>query len=250
MKPLDPHEADSSHAGLSDRNGCRSVRMIGKSVRGIPSIAKPANDDDFSRNLVMLIPQLHAFARSLCGHHEFADDLAQEAILKALGAQGGFQPGTNLRAWVFVILRNIFLSEMRRTRFRAEWDDSVAARALTTAPSQEHHLRLGDLQRAFLCLPQAQRDALIVIAVGGLSYEEAAMTCACAVGTIKSRVSRARIALKRMLEDDACPPRTERAREFVSPTRSRHSRSGTVLTPRAGKPASTLPPAAPAAPTG
>lgn len=172
-----------------------------------PPEVKRLSDNEFKADLVVLIPQLRAFARSLCGHRERADDLAQEAMLRAWGARNSFQAGTNLRAWAFVILRNIFLSQMRRARFTGEWDESVAARALSTPPSQEHHLQAGDLQRALLCLPETQREALILVAAGGFSYEEAARICNCAVGTIKSRVARARMALERMFADDACPPR-------------------------------------------
>ncbi len=171
------------------------------------SDVKRLSDREFKTELVMLIPQLRAFARGPCGRPELADDLTQEAMLRAWGARDRFQAGTNLRAWLFVILRNIFLSQMRRARFAGAWDDSVAGRKLAIPPSQEHHLQVGDLQRALLCLPETQREALILVAACGFSYEEAAQICGRAVGTIKSRVARARTALERIFADGTCPPR-------------------------------------------
>jgi RNA polymerase sigma factor (sigma-70 family) len=175
---------------------------------GSPLTTALRGDADFKAELVTLVPQLRAFARSLCGHRDLADDLVQESMLKAWGARNRFQAGTNLRAWTFVILRNIFLSQKRRARFTGAWDDSLAARVLSMPPSQEHNLQVGDMQRALLCLPVPQREALILVAAGDFSYEEAAQICSCAVGTIKSRVARARKALERMFVEDVCPPRT------------------------------------------
>lgn len=167
------------------------------------------DDAQFKGELERLIPQLRAFARSLCGHRELADDLAQEALLKAWAAREKFQPGTNLRAWVFIILRNVFLSQMRRARFKGEWDEGVAARTLSAPAAQEQQMQVSDLQRALMRLPAAQREALILVGAGGFSYEEAAKICDCAIGTIKSRVARARVALERMFLDGTCPPRAE-----------------------------------------
>lgn len=167
------------------------------------------SDTEFKLELERLIPQLRAFARSLCGHRELADDLAQEALMKAWAARDKFQPGTNLRAWLFIILRNIFLSQMRRARFRGDWDEGIAARTLSAPAAQEHQMHVSDLQRALMRLPAAQREALILVGAGGFSYEEAAKICDCAVGTIKSRVARARTALERMFTDNTCPPRAE-----------------------------------------
>lgn len=171
--------------------------------------AAQLDDVEFKSELERLIPQLRAFARSLCGHRELADDLAQEALLKAWAARDKFQPGTNLRAWVFIILRNVFLSQMRRARFKGEWDEGVAARTLSAPAAQEQQMQVSDLQRALLRLPTAQREALILVGAGGFSYEEAAKIGDCAIGTIKSRVARARVALERMFLDGTCPPRAE-----------------------------------------
>lgn len=129
--------------------------------------------------------------------------------MKAWAARDKFEPGTNLRAWLFIILRNIFLSQMRRARFKGDWDEGVAARTLAAPAAQEHQLHISDLQRALLQLPTSQREALILVGAGGFSYEETAKICDCAVGTIKSRVARARAALERMFVDNTCPPRAE-----------------------------------------
>ena len=199
-------EAGSSCTNFSPCN--KSGGLAGEDT-GPSSDIERLGDAEFNAEIVTLIPQLRAFARSLCGHREFADDLTQETMLRAWGARQRFRPGTNLRAWLFVILRNNFLSQMRRTRFAGEWDESAAARELSMPPSQEHHLHVGDLQRALLRLPETQREALILVAAGGFSYEEAAQICRCAVGTIKSRVSRARTTLERMFASGACPSRAE-----------------------------------------
>jgi len=112
-----------------------------------------------------------------------------------------------MRAWTFIILRNLFLSQMRRARFKGEWDDLAASRVLAAPAGQEHHVELGDLQRALLHLPQPQREALILVGAGGFAYEEAAEICGCAVGTIKSRVARGRVALEALLSEGKLPSR-------------------------------------------
>ena len=156
---------------------------------------------DFKRELTEVIPHLRAFARGLCGRPDMADDLVQEAMLKAWAAQERFEPGTSMRAWTFVILRNAYLTDMRRNRFRGEYDEGVAERILTAPAGQEEPIHLSDMHRALLTLPAERREALLLVGAGGFSYEEAAQICGCAVGTIKSRVGRARSALTSMLED-------------------------------------------------
>ncbi|MFM6852550.1 MAG: sigma-70 family RNA polymerase sigma factor, partial [Sphingopyxis sp.] len=123
-------------------------------------------------------------------------------------ARSRFQAGTNIRAWTFTILRNIFLSDMRRNRFRGEWDDLTAERTLAAPASQDKQVELADLYRAMQLLPPAQREALILIGAGGFAYEEAAEICGVAVGTIKSRVARGRTALEAMINDGALPRRS------------------------------------------
>ena len=165
------------------------------------------SDDDFRAELARVIPHLRAFGRSLSGNRDLADDLVQETLLKAWAARQRFQAGTNMRAWTFIILRNLFLSQMRRARFKGEWDDLTASKILAAPASQERHVDLGDLQRALLHLPQPQREALILVGAGGFAYEEAADICGCAVGTIKSRVARGRVALEQLMSGGKLPSR-------------------------------------------
>jgi len=166
-----------------------------------------ADAASFKRELTGVIPHLRAFARGLCGRPDLADDLVQETLLKAWAAQERFEPGTSMRAWTFVILRNAYLTDMRRNRFRADYDETVAERILVAPAGQESPLHLSDLHRALLTLPPERREALLLVGAGGFSYEEAAEICQCAVGTIKSRVGRARATLSAMIEEGAIPRR-------------------------------------------
>ena len=169
----------------------------------------PLPDNEFKEQLAQVIPHLRAFGRSLSGSRDLADDLVQETLLKAWAARLRFQAGTNMRAWTFIILRNLFLSQMRRARFKGEWDDVTAAKILAAPASQDRHVELGDLQRALLHLPQPQREALILVGAGGFAYEEAADICGCAVGTIKSRVARGRVALEALMSGGKLPSRRQ-----------------------------------------
>lgn len=166
-------------------------------------------DEEFKAELAQVIPHLRAFGRSLSGSRDLADDLVQETLLKAWAARDRFQAGTNMRAWTFIILRNLFLSQMRRARFKGEWDDFTAGKLLAAPAGQDRRVELSDLQRALLQLPQAQREALILVGAGGFAYEEAASICNCAVGTIKSRVARGRAALETILSEGLLPSRRE-----------------------------------------
>ena len=165
------------------------------------------SDADFKQELAAVIPHLRAFGRSLSGNRDVADDLVQETLLKAWAARSRFQAGTNMRAWTFIILRNHYLSQMRRSRFRGDWDDLAADRLLAAPAGQDKHVELSDMQRALLQLPQPQREALILVGAGGFAYEEAAEICGVAVGTIKSRVARGRAALEQILENGDLPSR-------------------------------------------
>ncbi|HEX2762389.1 MAG TPA: sigma-70 family RNA polymerase sigma factor [Allosphingosinicella sp.] len=173
----------------------------------------PLPDDEFKDQLGQVIPHLRAFGRSLSGSRDLADDLVQETLLKAWAARKRFQAGTNMRAWTFIILRNLFLSQMRRARFKGEWDEITASKLLAAPASQDRHVELTDMQRALLHLPQPQREALILVGAGGFAYEEAAEICGCAVGTIKSRVARGRVALEALLTDGKLPSRREHENE-------------------------------------
>ncbi|GGE79239.1 DNA-directed RNA polymerase sigma-70 factor [Sphingomonas prati] len=167
----------------------------------------PLPDNEFKDELARVIPHLRAFGRSLSGNRDLADDLVQETLLKAWAARKRFQAGTNMRAWTFIILRNLFLSQMRRARFKGEWDEITASKLLAAPASQDRHVELGDMQRALMHLPQPQREALILVGAGGFAYEEAAEICGCAVGTIKSRVARGRVALENLLSEGKLPSR-------------------------------------------
>ena len=168
------------------------------------------SDGDFKAELALVIPHLRAFGRSLSGNRDVADDLVQETLLKAWAARKRFQAGTNMRAWTFIILRNLYLSQMRRARFKGEWDDLTADRILAAPAGQDKHVELADMQRALLHLPQPQREALILVGAGGFAYEEAAEICGVAVGTIKSRVARGRVALEALMaEGSALPSRRD-----------------------------------------
>ena len=149
--------------------------------------------------LLALIPNLRAFAVSLCGDIERADDLVQESLLKAWNHLDSFQEGTNLRAWLFTILRNTYFSECRRRRREVEDRDGTKAAELAVHPDQQGHLDMQDFRRALNTLPPDQREALVLVGAAGFSYEEAATISGCAVGTIKSRVNRARSKLTELL---------------------------------------------------
>jgi len=162
-----------------------------------------ADDEAFKRELVQLIPHLRAFARTLCGDPAAADDLAQDAMMKAWDARNSFQMGTNMKAWTFMILRNQFYSEKRRSWRQSQLDQEAAERTLVAVDDPEAPVALDELRQGLAMLPPEQREALILVGAGGFAYEEAAEICNCAVGTVKSRVSRARRALHAILDDGA-----------------------------------------------
>ena len=142
---------------------------------------------------------LRAFAVSLCGDKERADDLVQETLFKAWNHLDSFKEGTNLKAWLFTILRNTYFSERRKRRREVEDADGTYAGRLATHPEQHGHMDMQDFRAVLVRLPYDQREALILVGAAGFSYEEAAEICGCAVGTIKSRVNRARNRLADML---------------------------------------------------
>ena len=162
-----------------------------------------AEDNAFKTDLVKLIPHLRAFARTLCGDATAADDLAQDAMVKAWDARASFQMGTNMKAWTFMILRNQFYSEKRRSWRSTQLDQEAAERTLVAVDDPEAPVALDELRLGLAMLPAEQREALILVGAGGFAYEEAAEICGCAVGTVKSRVSRARRALHVILESGA-----------------------------------------------
>jgi len=167
-----------------------------------PERARGAADEfPFKEELVAAIPHLRAFARSLCNDPTQADDLAQEALAKAWKARDSFEPGTSIKAWTFMILRNQFYSEKRRSWRTAPLDMEMAENTLVANDNPTVPMELLELRAALAKLPDDQREALILVGAGGMAYEEAAQVCQCAVGTIKSRVSRARRALETLLSE-------------------------------------------------
>lgn len=161
----------------------------------------PLDEDLFRQELTELIPHLRAFARSLCGNATLADDVAQDAMLKAWKARDKFKPGSNLKAWTFTILRNQFYSIKRRSWRATSLDQEVAEQTIMANSDQEKVVQLNELRRGLDSLKDDQREAIILVGASGLTYEEAAEICDCAVGTIKSRVSRARKNLEIIMEN-------------------------------------------------
>ena len=161
------------------------------------------NVDPVLRDQILAaIPSLRAFAISLSGNVDRADDLVQETILRAFANIHSFQPGTNMPAWLFTILRNLFRSEYRKRRREVEDADGSFAETLKSHPDQIGRVEFQEFRAALSQLPAEQREALILVGASGFSYEEAADICQCAVGTIKSRVNRARSRLAKLLQVD------------------------------------------------
>lgn len=146
----------------------------------------------FEAELVALMPHLRAFARSLTGDATSGDDLAQEAIAKAWASRDTFTVGTNLKAWTFMILRNQFFSDKRRSWRSTELDPEVAEQTLVAVTNPTGAIEVDELRRALAMLPPEQREALILVGAAGMAYEEVSQITGVAIGTIKSRVSRAR----------------------------------------------------------
>ena len=165
--------------------------------------------------VLVALPRLRAFAISLCGNVERADDLVQETMLRAFAHLDQFEPGTNMSAWLFAILRNLFRSEYRKRRREVEDVDGSLAESMVSQPEQAGRIEFKELQAALARLLPDQREALILVAASGLSYEQAAEICGCPVGTVKSRVSRARTQLAALLSinsaEDLGPDRATRA---------------------------------------
>ena len=154
----------------------------------------------FKRELLATLPSLRAFAVSLSGKHDKADDLVQDTVMKAWAKQSSFEMGTNIKAWLFTILRNEFYSQMRKRGREVQDSDGAFTERMAVHPSQYGIMDLGDFRRALDQLPDDQREAIILIGASGFSYEEAAEICKCAIGTMKSRVSRARTKLQELLQ--------------------------------------------------
>ena len=185
-----------------------------------------ADEDVFRTDLVAIIPSLRAFARGLCGNRELADDLAQEALAKAWAARKSYQPGTNFRAWMYRILRNHFYTTATVAKRFVAYDPDVAAHVQSTPPNQGGEIVLADLQRGLATLTAEQREALILLE-SGLQWEEIADVMGCPLGTVKSRITRGRAALKLYMDG---PPDTPDAPE-AQPAGVSSGASGIPATP-------------------
>jgi RNA polymerase sigma-70 factor (ECF subfamily) len=165
--------------------------------------------------LFAALPHLRAFAISLTGNIDRADDLVQETLLRALSHLDRFERGTNLQAWMFTILRNLFHSDYRKRRREIEDPEGAFAEKLAIMPEQAAKLDFDDMRLALAKLSPEQREAILLVGAEGLTYEEAAQVCGVVVGTIKSRVNRARNRLAELLMldgvDEIGPDRLVRA---------------------------------------
>jgi RNA polymerase sigma-70 factor, ECF subfamily len=177
-------------------------------------------DDETQTAMLDAVPNLRAFAVSLCRSADRADDLVQETLLRAIAHIGSFRPGSNLHAWLFTILRNQFLSEYRQRKRVVEDVDGKHAEALTALPEQAGWCIGEDLHGAMRKLTPHHRQALLLIGESGLSYEEAAAVCNCEVGTMKSRVHRARFLLASFMSGE---DRVQGARAALQPRSARRA---------------------------
>ncbi len=157
---------------------------------------------DWRDDVIALIPSLRAFAWSLSHNSADADDLVQDTLIKAWTHRDKFEPGTNLRAWLFTILRNTYYTSVVRKRREVADEDGKHAARLSAQPTQDWSVAVTSMRAALQQLPHEHREALILVGAAGMSYEEAAEICGCALGTIKSRVNRARIKLLRIMDAD------------------------------------------------
>jgi RNA polymerase sigma-70 factor (ECF subfamily) len=156
-------------------------------------------DRAFDDGIVTSLPSLHSFAVSLTRSVDQAEDLVQETVLRAISKQELFEPGTNLQAWLFAILRNLFCSACRRAKREVEDADGSYAATLISVPDHENRAMLRDLAAALDKLPEGQRKAIMLVGAEGMSYEAAAQSLGCAIGTIQSRVNRARNRLAELM---------------------------------------------------
>jgi RNA polymerase sigma factor (sigma-70 family) len=172
------------------------------------SALRPSRGFAFQLELTALIPHLRAFSRKLCGGQALAEDMAQEALMKAWRARDRFEPGTNLKAWLFTILRNEVSSHARRAWRETHWDTEKGERIAASPDEQGWAVELFDAVRALRVLPRHQREAVLVVGAGGFSHEDSSKICGVAAGTVKSRVARGRAALRKALNgDEPLPPR-------------------------------------------
>jgi RNA polymerase sigma-70 factor, ECF subfamily len=178
----------------------------------------------FRTQVVSFVPKLRGYARLLTGGVDTADDLVQDTVLRALGAQARFKPDTNMRGWLFTIMRNQHISNFRGHRSIYTAMEDVPERVLSTPGNQLISVELGELRHALMQISPAHREALILVVAVGCTYEEAAEICSCAVGTIKSRINRAKLAIAACLNGvseagagEPAPVRVEHLTEAAQP---------------------------------
>ena len=181
LASADVGEADPTHRGPGLSHGV-----------GHPST--------WREDVIALIPALRAFAWSLSHNSADADDLVQDTLIKAWTHRAKFEPGTNLRAWLFTILRNTYYTAVVKRRREVADEDGKHAATLSSAPTQDWSVAVHSLRNALKQLPHEHREALVLVGAAGMTYEEAAEICGCALGTIKSRVNRARARLLRIMD--------------------------------------------------
>lgn len=192
--------------GLPDQVG--PLAKVDTATSAISQDAGPKGDpestpsEEVREGIVAAIPNLRAFAMSLCGQSALADDLVQETLVRAWAKSALYRDGTNLMAWLFTILRNEFYSHLRKRKREVEDIDGDHASRLVSAPAQIPTLDVRDFQSALALLPENQREAIILVGAAGFSYEEAADIMGCAMGTVKSRLNRARTRLEEILDGD------------------------------------------------
>ncbi|HLY58661.1 MAG TPA: sigma-70 family RNA polymerase sigma factor [Stellaceae bacterium] len=175
--------------------------------------------DDMNQDILAELGHLRAFAHFLARDHALAEDLVQDTIVRALSCRHQFRPGTNLRGWLTTILRNRYFNEIRPRARPGILQAELSALGDSTSGGQEERLEMRDFMRAFESLPATHREALLLVGAQGVSHEAAARIANCAVGTIKSRVSRARAQLQRLLADDE--PRRDRRQLPAAPSQAR-----------------------------
>jgi RNA polymerase sigma-70 factor (ECF subfamily) len=177
------------------------------------------HEDPVRQAMLEAIPHLRAFAISLTGNITYADDLVQTALLRGLENLDKFQPGTSMQAWLFTILRNQFYTDIRKRRREVNDPDGVLAGKLAVMPEQGARLDFTDMQVALAKLSIEQREALLLVGAEGVSYEEAAQICGTNLGTIKSRINRARTRLAELLaldpQEDLGPDRLVKSALFM-----------------------------------
>lgn len=163
------------------------------------SVAKTAKstkaEKKFENAVIAESENLRRFALKRTRDAAMADDLVQDTMVLALSNRKRFKMGTNIRAWLFTILKNAHLNQIRKNKGNCEYLDELDTRAMGTAPAQESHMDLKDISRRIERLPEIQRDTIMVHTFESSSYEETARRCSCTLGTVKSRLSRARSAL-------------------------------------------------------